>query len=83
MLDLVVNHSSDEHRWFMESRSSKDNPYRDYYIWREGKEEKSQITGVEALVVLHGNMMKATNMYYLHTFSKKTARLKLGQSSTS
>ena len=34
MLDLVVNHSSDEHRWFRESRKSKDNPYRDYYIWR-------------------------------------------------
>lgn len=35
MLDLVVNHTSDEHPWFVESRSSKDNPYRDYYIWRE------------------------------------------------
>ena len=38
VMDLVVNHSSDEHRWFVESRSSKDNPYRDYYIWREGKD---------------------------------------------
>ena len=37
VMDLVVNHSSDEHRWFIESRSSRDNPYRDYYIWREGK----------------------------------------------
>jgi len=37
IMDLVVNHSSDEHQWFIESRSSKDNPYRDYYIWREGK----------------------------------------------
>ena len=37
VMDLVVNHSSDEHKWFIESRSSKDNPYRDYYIWREGK----------------------------------------------
>ena len=34
VMDLVVNHTSDEHRWFMESRSSKDNAYRDYYIWR-------------------------------------------------
>ncbi len=34
ILDLVVNHSSDEHAWFVESRKSKDNPYRDYYIWR-------------------------------------------------
>ena len=35
LMDLVVNHTSDEHNWFIESRKSKDNPYRDYYIWRE------------------------------------------------
>ena len=34
VMDLVVNHTSDEHAWFRESRKSKDNPYRDYYIWR-------------------------------------------------
>lgn len=39
MMDLVVNHSSDEHSWFVESKKSKDNPYRDYYIWREGKKD--------------------------------------------
>ena len=38
ILDLVVNHTSDEHVWFVESRKSKDNPYRDYYIWRPGKD---------------------------------------------
>ena len=41
LMDLVVNHTSDEHSWFIESRKSKDNPYRDYYIWRNpvnGKE---------------------------------------------
>ncbi len=37
VMDLVVNHTSDEHPWFVESRKSVDNPYRDYYIWREGK----------------------------------------------
>ena len=40
-MDLVVNHPSDEHNWFIESRKSKDNPYRDYYIWKDpvnGKE---------------------------------------------
>ena len=36
-MDLVVNHTSFKHRWFVESRKSKDNEYRDYYIWREGK----------------------------------------------
>lgn len=38
VMDLVVNHSSDEHAWFAESRKAKDNPYRDYYIWRDGKD---------------------------------------------
>ncbi len=37
IIDLVVNHTSDEHRWFVESRKSKTNPYRDYYFWRPGK----------------------------------------------
>src|SRR5271157_290741 len=37
IVDLVVNHSSDEHHWFAESRKSKDNPYRDYYFWRDGR----------------------------------------------
>ena len=41
IMDLVVNHTSDEHKWFVESRTGKDNPYRDYYIWREGKEDGS------------------------------------------
>ena len=38
VMDLVVNHTSDEHAWFLESRKSAENPYRDYYIWRDGKE---------------------------------------------
>jgi oligo-1,6-glucosidase len=41
IIDLVANHSSDEHAWFVESRKSKDNPYRDYYIWRPGKVDAS------------------------------------------
>lgn len=40
VMDLVVNHSSDEHRWFLESKKSKDNPYRDYYIWKDPKDGK-------------------------------------------
>ena len=38
LMDLVVNHTSDEHPWFLESKKSKDNPYRDYYIWRPGED---------------------------------------------
>lgn len=38
MMDLVLNHSSNEHRWFKEAKKSKDNPYHDYYIWRDGDE---------------------------------------------
>src|SRR5205085_2983451 len=40
VMDLVVNHTSDEHPWFVEARRSKDNPYRDYYIWRQGREAR-------------------------------------------
>ena len=40
VMDLVVNHTSDEHKWFIESRSSKDNPKRDFYIWKDGKDGK-------------------------------------------
>ena len=42
MMDLVVNHTSDEHAWFVESKKSVDNPYRDFYIWRKGKEDGSE-----------------------------------------
>ena len=44
LMDLVVNHTSDEHNWFIESRKSKDNPYRDYYIWKWAIVEKRSIT---------------------------------------
>ena len=56
LMDLVVNHTSDEHNWFIESRKSRDNPYRDYYIWKVWSMEKNQITGAEYLEVLHGSM---------------------------
>ncbi|MBO9596980.1 MAG: alpha-glucosidase [Cohnella sp.] len=72
IMDLVVNHSSDEHRWFEESRKSKDNSYRDYYFWRPGK-----APGVEPnnwVSVFGGSAWQydeATDEYYLHLFSKK------------
>ena len=71
-MDLVVNHSSDEHAWFIESRKSKDNPYRDYYIWKDPvRTARSRTTGVPAFGGSAWEYDKATDMYYLHCFSKK------------
>ena len=71
LMDLVVNHTSDEHNWFIESRKSKDNPYRDYYIWKDpvnGKEPNNWggVFGGSAW-----EYDPQTQMYYLHLFSKK------------
>ncbi len=71
LMDLVVNHTSDEHKWFIEARKSKDNPYRDYYIWRDpvnGQEPndlKSTFSGSA------WQYDETTGQYYLHLFSKK------------
>jgi len=71
MMDLVVNHTSDEHNWFIEASKSKDNPYHDYYIWKDGtKEEPPNNWGS----VFGGSAWKyngATEEYYLHLFSQK------------
>ncbi len=72
VMDLVVNHTSDEHPWFVESRKSKDNKYRDYYIWREGKDASTPPNNWGAC--FGGSAWEydsETNMYYLHLFSKK------------
>ncbi|MFD9625847.1 glycoside hydrolase family 13 protein [Peribacillus muralis] len=71
MMDLVVNHSSDEHQWFIESRSSKDNPYRDYYIWRPGNDEKEPNNWTSVFSGSAWHYDKETDEYYLHLFSKK------------
>ncbi len=71
MMDLVVNHTSDEHNWFIESRKSKDNPYRDYYIWRPGKEGKEPNNWEAAFSGSAWQYDEATDEYYLHLFSKK------------
>jgi oligo-1,6-glucosidase len=76
IIDLVVNHSSDEHKWFVESRKSKDNPYRDFYIWRPGK------AGPDGTMQPPNNYPSAfsgsawqydptTKEYYLHYFAVK------------
>ena len=71
VMDLVVNHTSDEHAWFVESRKSKDNPYRDYYIWREGKDGKEPNNWGSCFSGSAWEYDKTTDMYYLHLFSKK------------
>ena len=72
MMDLVVNHTSDEHPWFMASRSSKDNPYRDFYYWRPGKPDGREPNNW--LSFFSGSAWEydeKTDEYYLHLFSRK------------
>jgi oligo-1,6-glucosidase len=71
IMDLVVNHSSDEHKWFKESRSSKDNPYRDYYIWRKGKDGGPPNNYMSFFSGSAWEYDEATKEYYLHYFTKK------------
>ena len=72
MMDLVVNHSSDEHEWFRQARSSRDNPYHDYYLWAEPKADGSPPNNWEA--AFQGSVWQwnqPTGEYYLHMFSPK------------
>ena len=71
VMDLVVNHTSDEHKWFVESRKSKDNPYRDYYIWRDAKEGKEPNNWGSCFSGSAWKYDPQTEMYYLHLFSTK------------
>ena len=71
LMDLVVNHTSDEHKWFIEAKKSKDNEYRDYYIWRkpvDGKEPNELISTFSGSAWEYD---EASGEYYLHLFSKK------------
>ncbi|MFW5807717.1 MAG: glycoside hydrolase family 13 protein [Spirochaetota bacterium] len=71
ILDLVVNHTSDEHEWFIQSRSSKESPYRDYYIWRPGKDGKKPNNWGSIFSGSAWEYDDTTGEYYLHLFSKK------------
>lgn len=71
VMDLVVNHTSDEHIWFVESKKSKDNPYRDYYFWRKGKEGQEPNNWGSVFGGSAWQYDETTDEYYLHLFSKK------------
>ena len=71
VMDLVVNHTSDEHAWFIESRSSKDNPHRDYYIWKDPKNGKEPNNWGSCFGGSAWELDERTGMYYLHCFSQK------------
>ena len=71
IMDLVLNHSSDEHRWFTEAKKSKDNPYHDYYVWRDGEEgvypnDMNSVFGGPAW-----EWVPELKQYYFHQFSVK------------
>ena len=71
IIDLVVNHTSDEHRWFVESRKSKDNPYRDFYIWRSPKDGHEPNNDPSFFSGSAWQFDETTNQYYLHYFAVK------------
>ncbi len=71
IMDLVVNHTSDEHSWFVESKSSPTSPYRDYYIWRDGKNGREPNNWKSMFSFSAWEKDPASDQYYLHLFSKK------------
>ncbi|KAA6447628.1 glycoside hydrolase family 13 protein [Bacillus swezeyi] len=72
IMDLVVNHTSDEHAWFAESRKSKDNPYRDYYFWRDPGPDGSEPNNWGSIFSGPAwTFDERSGQYYLHYFSKK------------
>jgi len=76
IMDLVVNHTSDEHKWFVESRKSKDNQYRDYYVWRDPAKDGGVPNDLQS--TFSGSAWQfdeTTGQYYLHLFSKKQTDL--------
>lgn len=69
VMDLVVNHTSDQHKWFEESKKSRDNPYRDYYIWRDGKNGKEPNNWGSYFSGPAWKYDPETDQYYLHLFA--------------
>ena len=73
VMDLVINHTSDKHKWFVEARKSKDNPYRDYYYWADGKGKNGKKPPNNWTSFFLGSAWQydqTTDQYYLHLFDK-------------
>ena len=69
ILDFVPNHTSDQHPWFLDSKSSRTSAHRDWYIWRDGKGRASRRTiGFRRLADRRGSLIRTTNQYYYHYF---------------
>lgn len=80
LMDLVVNHTSDEHVWFKESRKGPENPYHDYYIWRKGKGKDGKKPPNNWLSTFEGGAWEYVpeiDEYYLHVFAKKQPDLNM------
>ncbi|GGH36928.1 glycoside hydrolase family 13 protein [Paenibacillus segetis] len=77
ILDLVLNHTSDEHPWFVESRSSRDNPKRDYYIWRDAKNGAEPNNWESMFNGSAWEYDEVTEQYYLHLYSRKQPDLNM------
>lgn len=71
ILDLVINHTSDEHGWFVEAKKSKDNEFRDWYIWKDGKGDKEPNNWASIFEGSAWEYDATTNQYYMHVFSRK------------
>ena len=71
IMDLVLNHTSDEHRWFLEAKKGKDNPYHDYYVWRDGVEGTYPNDMKAAFGGPAWEWVPELNQYYFHQFSVK------------
>ncbi len=71
IMDLVLNHSSDEHRWFLEAKKGKDNPYHDYYVWRDGEKGTPPNELKAAFGGSAWEWVEECGQYYLHQFSVK------------
>lgn len=77
IMDLVVNHTSDQHKWFLESKKGKDNPYHDYYFWRKGKKGKEPNNWLSTFQGKAWEYDKDLDEYYLHVFAKEQPDLNM------